>query len=114
MNNYIKCKLIKDSVNLDDPANGDIYLKMGNDATCVTQQMVDDFIKTCEVSRMGNATVVKVILVNGFEIIGSSACVDPANYNEVIGKYYALEKVKKQIWFLLGFLLACAKNGFRV
>lgn len=80
----------------------------------ISQQMVDDFIKDTEVTTMGaKNTVVRAVLVNGFEIVESSACVDPANYDEQIGKEICLKKIKDKIWFLLGFLLQTGVGGVR-
>jgi hypothetical protein len=87
------------------------YLPQGGDASRVTQQMVDDFIVGHESTRMGNHTVVLVKLRNGFTLIEESACVDPANYDQTIGEQFALAKAKKNVWHLLGFLLATARNG---
>jgi len=56
---------------------------------------------------------VRVTLVNGFEIIESSACVDKRNYLESIGAEICLEKIKDKIWFLLGFLLQTAVGGIK-
>lgn len=87
------------------------YLPQGHDATRINQQMVDDFIVSCETTRMGNHTVVCAKLRNGFSIVEESACVDPANYDESIGYTYAIKKIKDKVWLLLGFLLATARNG---
>ncbi len=87
------------------------YLEQGNDPTRVTEEMVDAFILGYEGTRMGNHSVVLAKLANGFTIVEESACVDPANYDQAIGERYALKKVKRQVWTLLGFLLATARNG---
>lgn len=89
------------------------YLPMGedNDGSKITQQMVDDFIIDYEARRMGNHTVVHAFLRNGFTIVESSACVDAKNYDQALGEKYAMEKVKKRVWHLLGALLATARNG---
>ena len=57
-------------------------------------------------------TVVICTLVNGFTITESSACIDPANYNEEIGAEICMNKIHDKIWFLLGFLLQSAVYGF--
>jgi len=57
-------------------------------------------------------TIVICTLVNGFTLTESSTCVDPANYNEEIGRDICLAKIKDKIWFLLGFLLQSASYGF--
>jgi hypothetical protein len=89
------------------------YLPMDGDGTKITDAMVDEFIVDTEVSRMGNHTVVFARLRNGFTVIQDSACVDPANYNEALGAKYALRKVRTNIYRGLGFVLSCARNGFR-
>lgn len=50
-------------------------------------------------------TVVAVKMQNGFTIIESTTCVDPANYDEEIGKQICLEKIEDKIWSLLGYTL---------
>lgn len=87
------------------------YLAQGHDSSRISEQMVDDFIIGHESTRLGNHTVVLVKLRNGFTLIEESACVDPANYNQELGERYALEKAKKRVWNLLGFLLATARHG---
>lgn len=43
----------------------------------------------------------------------SSSCVKPENYDINIGKKYAIEKAKDQIWAGLGFVLQWAINGLK-
>jgi len=50
-------------------------------------------------------TCVVLILRNGFEVVGTSACVDPANYNHEIGKTYARKRALDKVWELEGYLL---------
>jgi len=77
-------------------------------------KMVEGFIKEVHVSTLGDkTTLVRVILINGFEIIEASACVDKANYNEEMGKEICLNKIKDKIWMLLGFLLQTAVGGIK-
>ena len=77
-------------------------------------KMVDSFIKETHVSTLGDrTTLVRCVLVNGFEIIESSACVDPLNYNEYMGAEICMEKIKDKIWYLLGFLLQTAWQGLK-
>ena len=63
----------------------------------VLVRTLDDFGKPC--------TYVTVRMKNGFTIRESTTCVDPANYNEEIGKEICLEKIEDKIWFLLGYQL---------
>jgi hypothetical protein len=80
----------------------------------ISQNMVDEFIKDVQVSTIGDkTTLVRVTLVNGFEIVESSACVDKENYSEEIGGEVCLKKVKDKIWYLLGFLLQTAVGGIK-
>ena len=58
---------------------------------------LDDFGKPC--------TYVTVRMKNGFTLRESTTCVDPANYNEDIGKEICLKRIENQIWFLLGYQL---------
>lgn len=51
------------------------YMQVGDNVT-ITQDNVDNFIKSVDVITMGDkTTVVRVTLVNGFEIVESSSCV---------------------------------------
>lgn len=52
-----------------------------------------------------NLTVCVITLLNGFTVTGESACVDPANFNEKIGREIAYESAKGKIWMLEGYLL---------
>lgn len=78
----------------------------------ISQKMVDDFIVAKEVSTLGDKmTVVRATLRNGFELVESSACVSPENYDEKLGAEICMEKIKDKVWFLLGFLLQTGVNG---
>jgi hypothetical protein len=60
----------------------------------ISQEMVDNFIKETHISTIGNkTTLVRVVLANDFEIIETSACVDPDNYSEKIGGEICLKKI---------------------
>lgn len=89
------------------------YMKIGENCT-ITQEMVDNFIKETVITTIGDkTTLVKATLINGFEIVESSSCVDPANYNESLGAEICIAKIKDKIWYLLGFLLQTARYGIR-
>jgi len=80
----------------------------------ISQQMVDDFIKEVHVDTLGEkTTLVRVVLVNGYEIVEASACVDVANYDEKIGGEICLGKIKDKVWGLLGFLLQTGVGGVK-
>ena len=50
-------------------------------------------------------TVVSAKLPNGFIITESSACVDPSNYDEELGKQICIKKIEDKIWELEGYKL---------
>lgn len=80
----------------------------------IGQQMVDDFIVDYDVfTKKDKITIVIATLKNGFTIVESSACVDPANYDEKIGAEICKERIKNQVWNHLGFLLQTAWKGVK-
>ena len=53
----------------------------------------------------GKTTIVTAKLPNGFVIVESSSCVDPANYDEKIGAQACRERIINKIWELEGYKL---------
>ncbi|MGN0449538.1 MAG: Gp49 family protein [Ruminococcus sp.] len=51
-------------------------------------------------------TVVNCKLPNGFVITVASGAVDPANYDEEIGKEICLSRIENKLWELEGYALA--------
>jgi hypothetical protein len=81
----------------------------------ISQQMVDEFIKEVHPSTIGDkTTMVRAVLVNGFEMVESSACVDKENYSEEIGTEMCLKKIKDKVWVYLGFLLQTGVGGVQI
>ncbi len=67
---------------------------------------------TVKVTKLGDKTCcVHVTLKNGYEITEVAACVDPANYNEDVGKKIALKRIEDKLWQLEGWSLACRTTG---
>lgn len=94
------------------------YLPMGRDAgngTRVTAQMVVAMSGLPPlVSKLGGQTAVaQATLATGFELTEVSACVDPANFDLERGGDLAKDKIARQVWHLLGFVLGWARNGLR-
>lgn len=54
----------------------------------------------------GKCTVVMVKLPNGFVLVESTGCVDPANYDEAIGEKECMAKIESKIWAMEGYVLA--------
>nr|WP_246275824.1 Gp49 family protein [Brasilonema bromeliae] len=74
--------------------------------------MVDGFVAKCEPATVGGKmTVCSVELANGTLYAESSACVDPASYDEAVGKGICLDRAKDRVWHLLGFALQWARRG---
>lgn len=55
-------------------------------------------------------TLCSITLDNGYSVRGESACVDPANYDEKIGKSLAYNQAFDKLWPLFGFRLAEARH----
>lgn len=99
------------------------YLPMGeaNDGSKITQEMVDGFTKVVGLENFDmpdggrgadpKMTVLFVELKNGTLYAESSACVDPKNYSEEIGREVCLKRAKERVWHLLGFALQWARKG---
>ena len=85
-----------------------------NDGTKVLKEDVENFVTNVEVMTVGEkTTVVNAHTLTGFDMIRHSSCVDPKNYNEELGKQYALEVVTDDLWEHLGFVLQWAKFGLK-
>lgn len=64
-----------------------------------------DKIDEADKANLSLVTICIIILENGFKVEGVSACVDPANYNEQIGRECAYENAFEKIWEIEGYLL---------
>lgn len=51
-------------------------------------------------------TLCNITMKNGYSVRGESACVDPRNFNEEIGKGIAYKQAFDKLWPLEGYLLA--------
>lgn len=73
----------------------------------ITQEHIDAIIvsKTFIVLPDGVTTICQLILNNGFSVLGSSACVDPANFNLQMGRDIAFKNAQDKVWELEGYLL---------
>lgn len=49
-------------------------------------------------------TVCVLTLENGFHVVGKSACIDPAGFDEQKGREIAYEDALRQVWQLEGYL----------
>ncbi len=72
----------------------------------VTQEMVEAAIAEQYDVRFGEKTTVVLLkLKNGFEVVGTSACVYGEAYDHEIGKKYARERAVSKIWELEAYKL---------
>lgn len=74
----------------------------------VTKEQVEKIINEAEVeikTFFDKCTIVTAQLSNGFVIVESSACVDPANYDENLGAQICLERITNKVWELEGYKL---------
>lgn len=53
----------------------------------------------------GPLTICVVTMQNGFKVVGTSACADPANFDAETGRRMAFAKAVEQLWPLEGYLL---------
>lgn len=78
----------------------------------VTKEMIDARIKRVDYMGMFNGsehptmTVCTIMLDNGYSVAGTSACVDPKNYNRDVGETRAYQNAYEKLYGLFGFLLA--------
>ena len=79
----------------------------GLNAPRLTPQMIDDTILYEEYFRVTNTTctICSLILRNGYVVVGKSAAVSIANFDEEIGRKVARDDAREQIWALEGYLL---------
>ena len=76
----------------------------------LSEEQIKSVIVLDEYVKMGKKTVICLAtLKNGFELVGVGSCVDPANFNEELGKQYACEDAEKKsiakLWELEGYRL---------
>ena len=74
----------------------------------LTKEYVDKLVHSSKftyLTQFGKETVVTMQLPNGFVLTESSACVDPANYDEKLGYEICIKKLTERVWELEGYLL---------
>jgi len=73
----------------------------------VTKAQIESRIKSAEYSIHAGSTLTICVLtlVNGFTVLGKSACAHAGNFNKEIGEKIAYDDAFEQIWALEGYLL---------
>lgn len=51
-------------------------------------------------------TMCQLFMENGYTVLGTSACVNPANFSAAVGEKFAYEDAINKLWPLEGYLLA--------
>ena len=76
--------------------------------TSIDTQHIESRIKDVTYHRISGttATICNIEMVNGFSVRGESACVDPKNFDEAIGRKIAYDNAFDKLWPLEGYLLA--------
>lgn len=74
----------------------------------VTKDHIEEIMNHSKVTVQtvfDKCTVVTCQLPNGFVIVESSACVDPANYDEDMGVEICMQRIVDKVWELEGYRL---------
>ncbi len=76
--------------------------------SAVTLASIDSRIDTVtyHLLRGTTVTVCEIKMVNGFVVIGHSACVKPEDFDAKIGQEIAYENAFQNLWQLEGYLAA--------
>lgn len=81
---------------------------MARKKNTVTQAVVDELMESCDIAvttAFDKCTIVACKLPNGFVIVESSSCVDPANYDEDMGVDICMKNIERKVCELEGYLL---------
>ena len=74
---------------------------------------MDNYIKSVEYHVIGKKTTICLITTyNGFEIVGTSACVNPKDFDKELGEKYALEDAKNNLGKHIGFYIGVVQFGY--
>jgi hypothetical protein len=79
----------------------------GLNAPRLNPEHIDAMIKSEQyhVFEGTTTTVCCLNLVNGFNVVGTSAAASPENFDKAIGEKIARENARNKIWELEGYLL---------
>lgn len=73
----------------------------------ITPEIIDQSIKSAQYHVFpGTTTTVCLLkLINGFTVVGESACASVENFDEELGRKIAFDNARNKIWQLEGYLL---------
>ena len=75
----------------------------------VTEKQIDKIIQagSVEIQDLSDkTTLVKFKTKEGFEIVATSSCVDPKNYNRDVGAKICMDQIKNKLWEYEGYTLS--------
>lgn len=90
------------------------FIKL-NDQNTISKEIVDSSVKNWQHTTLNDldgkpkTVIVMATLMNGFVIVESSSCVDPANFDFNIGFNCCVERIYNKVWELTGFILQSAQ-----
>ena len=69
------------------------------------QTLLNEWVISQESARLGaKTTVVCLQMDNGYEVLGSSSCIDPDDYDEEIGVFYATKDALRNLKLIVGYV----------
>ncbi|WP_419635222.1 Gp49 family protein [Thiolapillus sp.] len=73
----------------------------------ITREHIESVIEKKDFHKIKGTTITLCVLTlkNGYTVTGESACVDPENFDDEIGKQVAYQHAFEKIWRLEGYLL---------
>lgn len=76
--------------------------------SCLTEDDIESCIASEDYFTVGRKTTVCCLrLKNGFEVVGTSACVDASSYDFEKGKPCARKRAIDKVWEVEGYRLQC-------
>lgn len=85
---------------IDALISGEFYVQQSGDFTTVATKE--------QATALDCLTVCVLVLVNGFTVVGKSACASPENFDAELGRKIAKDDARRQIWPLAGYNLRCS------
>lgn len=69
------------------------------------QYLWDEWVEDSHSAKLGRKTTVAVLTMeNGYEVVGTSACLDPNEYDREIGVHLAIRDALKKVAEIVGYL----------
>lgn len=69
----------------------------------ITSEELEELIEKAEYTHTGKTSICKLVLKNGFEIIGTSGVLDRNNFDPKIGEKYSYQNAFNKLWELEGY-----------